>query len=497
MSGQRPRLVVTLIARSLDDARAEVQEALAGGSDLAEIRVDRWPAAERARLDGLFPSPLPLIATLRSRAEGGEGPDDPTERARILAGIARLPFAWIDLEPARDEIDRTIHGAAHSVILSTHFPAGTPPSPVLRSLEAPVPMGAIRKVVVPAEMRTALTELIPFLQRSRPRSDRVVLTTGGSGPLLRGLAKRLDLPLVYAAPPETPGASRSIEPAQVPVDRLRRFFGGPKDAPLFALLGRPVAHSLSPAIQDRWLVASGRIGLYVPLEIESEPELRTALGRMGELGFRGVNVTHPWKAAALAVARRCSSAAEECGAANCLTLGPAGWEADNTDCAAIERRLRELQGAGAWDGDRLTVLGAGGAARATLVAARRMNAHATVYTRRPSAATEVVRAYGGEVGDPGRPAPDRLVVQASSAGMEGPLEVPLARLLTATSTVLDWVYRPTDASVGEATRRAGARYESGERLLVYQAAASFDHWWGEPPSPAAEQAVLVEVGCAV
>ncbi|HLM91171.1 MAG TPA: type I 3-dehydroquinate dehydratase [Thermoplasmata archaeon] len=502
MSADPPQLVVTLPARSVDQAADQVEEARRAGADLVEIRFDRWNPAERHRAAGLFPSSLPLIATLRSRAEGGEGPDDPRERAAILARLLELPFHWVDFEAGRDDPSpppRTADSRP-GVIWSTHFPKGTPVADVLRALEAPVPPRTLRKLVLPATTGVAVTQLVPAIRGIRLAPDRVLHTTGGSGPLLRALGQRLGMPLVYACLPEEARSKNpdAVEPAQIPVDRLRRFFGGSGERPLYAVLGHPVFHSLSPAIHDRWMTATGRVGLYLPLDISTEEELEGVMSRLGGLGFRGLNITHPWKAAALALARGSSTLAKECGVANCLTYVGTGWEADNTDVLAMTRRLEELRSDGTWDGDRLTVLGAGGAARATLLAARTVGARATVVARQRAAAEGIARAFGSEVGEPAHPVPTSLVVHATSAGGEStsPLSIPLEGLVRPDALVLDWVYRAADPHLPEMARRAGARYESGERLLVYQAVASFARWWGAPPPTESVRAVLEEVGCA-
>lgn len=505
MRSGSPALVVTLPARTAAEAKAEAARARDSGADYAEVRFDRWSSDELGRAPALFPSPLPLVATLRSQAEGGEGPDDPEERAAILSMLANLPFAYLDLETARDLPHRPVTSrppspASPHPIRSTHFPPGSSLELVAAALREPVGAEEVRKLVVPLATGVALTELLPMLNSTPLAPGQLVLTTGGSGPLLRALGKRLHLPFVYAAPAGGVGSSgpAPVEEAQLPVDQLRPFFDAVGEPPLFAVVGHPVRHSLSPRIHARWIQSTGRSGMYLPLEILSEEELRATLARLGPVGFRGVNVTHPWKAEAFSLAARASVAASECRAANCLTFTPEGVVADNTDVAAARRRLGELRSLGKWSGDELTVLGGGGAARATLVAARSLRAHATVIARRRRVAEEAAAVYGAEAGDPKHPETTGLVVQATSAGhdVRRPLELPLPQLVRPGSYVLDWVYGGTDASVARDARRAGAEYEGGERLLVYQAAASFEVWWGEAPPSSAVDAVLREVGCA-
>jgi shikimate dehydrogenase/3-dehydroquinate dehydratase type I len=506
MTGSSPRLVATLPARTATAAREEVRRAQVAGADLAEIRFDRWSSNERARAPSLFPSPLPLVATLRSRAEGGEGPDDPAERTTILSALADLPFRYVDVEARRDP-DCAVPARAGdrppspSLIRSTHFPAGTPPAEVLAALHHPSPDGGLLKLVVPLSTGVAVSELLPALRAESLSADKVILTTGDSGPLLRALGKRLGLPIVFGSLPQVPGSAApdSVEPSQVPVDRLHRFYEAAGEPPLFAVVGHPVQHSLSPWLHALWGERLARAGLYVPLEIRTAEEFRSVVPRLPRLGFRGVNVTHPWKDEALGLASHARPPARECGAANCLTFEGSETTADNTDVTAIRRRLEELRDAGRWGGEHLTVLGAGGAARATLVAARGLNARATVVARRRKEAEAVAARYGAEVGDPKHPMVSPLVIQATSAGHDPgePLDLPLASWVAPGGYVLDWVYGGTDATVARESHRAGAQYEGGERVLVYQAAESFAAWWGEGPPRSALDEALRGVGCAV
>lgn len=496
-----PAIVVSLPAHTIGEAREQIREAAASGGDLAEIRFDRWTPDERRRAADLFPSPLPLVATLRSRSEGGEGPDDPRERAETLGHLCRLPFRWVDLERARDR-EEALSVPAENLgrIVSVHR-LGPGPHPEWAELlrEPPAP-GTLRKVVVDSSVGTLLAELLPAIPPAG-EGPVVALTTGSSGPLLRAWSRRLGFPMVFASLPATslrPGAAPSpVEAAQVPVDRLRPFLEAGDEAPAFGLAGHPVDHSLSPALHARWMRAAGTPGLYVPLDFVSEEEFVECLLPLAERGFRGLNVTHPLKSAALEAATEVAPGAAACGVANCLTFREGTVEADNTDLAAILRRSDELRQEGAWDGRHVTVIGTGGAARATLAAARTVGARRRVVGRNLDRVTRLAREFGADRGGEPFP-PDGLVVHATTVGRDGsgPLEVPLEPYVGRGTYFLDWVYRPDTPSIRRAVAGAGGVYEDGTRLLIYQAAASFGIWWGEEPDPEVLSESLEEAGCA-
>ena len=507
MSGPPFEVIVTLPGRTSTEVRAQLPKVVAAGGDVAEIRFDRWPEDEWTRAEELFPAPIPLLATYRSREEGGEGHDEEGERKARLRALDELPFRYLDLEPSRDrELVRllTTRSRAPRPVLSTHLKAGWSPASVTAALASPAGEGSVVKVVVPASVTELYGSLRPLLPFPPGGPRRILLTTGSSGPVLRALSRRLGLAGVYAAPPttdrRTAPASAPVEPSQIPVDALRAFFGAESSGRLFGLLGHPVIHSRSPRMHDGWYAIQKRPGLFVPIDVEPGEELTTVVDRLGRDGFDGFNVTHPWKVDALGCASNASPEARSAGCANTLTRQGDGWLADNFDVSALVRRGRELRSTGEWNGDTVLILGAGGAARAAVVAAQALGARASVLARDAVALNRLSRELGVGIARPGSGgSPVSLVVHATTAGMAGnvaPLELDWQDRLGEGTYVLDMVYCPENPQVKETAAARGARYEDGSRLLVYQAAECHRRWWGEPPGDALESWALEEVVCA-
>lgn len=245
-----------------------------------------------------------------------------------------------------------------------------------------------------------------------------------------------------------------------------------------AVLGYPVAHSRSPAMQTAALAALGLAGEWEYGAIEVSPEEFEARVRAlpGE-GFAGANVTVPHKEAALALADAPSDVAREIGAANTLVFAEGAIGAHNTDADGF---LRSLPSSPA--GVPTLVLGAGGAARAVVWALVREGAEVEVWNRTGERAAALCAELGGApVAAPDQSAYE-LIVNTSAVGLKG--EDPFAALPLAAAgfgagqTVLDMVYAPGGTALLAAAAAARATVVDGIEVLVQQGALSLRIWTG-------------------
>ena len=208
---------------------------------------------------------------------------------------------------------------------------------------------------------------------------------------------------------------------------------------LVALIGHPVAHSLSPRMQNAAFAARGLDWAYVALDVPPE-RLEAAVRGLAALGFAGANVTSPHK---LAVAGL-DLVETEAPSVNTLVVRDGKVEGRSTDAAVLEGLPRE----------RPAILGDGGSARAF----RQALPQARVFSRRGDWPPDVTDAD--------------LVVNATSERVE-----PLAEL-RAGQTLIDLPYPET--ATARAARVAGAVVVDGLEVLVAQGAASFELWTGVP-----------------
>jgi len=256
-----------------------------------------------------------------------------------------------------------------------------------------------------------------------------------------------------------------------------------------AVLGKPIAHSLSPVIHNAGFAAAGLTGWsYVPIEC-AEAELAALVGGLGP-EWAGLSLTMPLKAEALRLAASATVVARATGAANTLVRREDGsWHADNTDVAGM---VRVLRAAGLRPSPSVTVLGGGGTCRAALGAAAQLGATAvTVVTRRPEAREELrpaAAALGLEiVGAEWTGAAKLFEADAViSTVPKGAADHLAAEVSWQPGTVLfDAIYDPWPTPLAAAAENAGISVVSGLDLLLGQALSQFEQFTGVTPAPEA------------
>lgn len=241
------------------------------------------------------------------------------------------------------------------------------------------------------------------------------------------------------------------------------------------VLGWPVSHSRSPAIQNAALRAAGLERWRYQLLPVPPPLLAEVVKALPAAGFRGANVTIPHKQAALALATAPTERARAIGAANTITFESDQIAADNTDAPALIAALPlDIAGASA------LVLGAGGAARAAVWALRDAGAGAIrVWNRTPERARELSQQLGGTA--VAEPTAADLLINCTSVGLDGSDSLPIAAGdVTAFACVVDFVYTPGGTALIRHARRHELPTVDGLELLVGQGALSFEQFTGRP-----------------
>ena len=278
---------------------------------------------------------------------------------------------------------------------------------------------------------------------------------------------------------------------------------------VFGVIGHPVAHSLSPAMHNAALGAARVDATYLAFDV-APAELGDCMARLrlearrGRVG--GVNVTLPHKQAVIAELDGLDATAALAGAVNTVRVQRSGGDASgddvfvrllgfNTDVDGLVAALADcgVRLAGA----RLVVLGAGGMARAAVVAALREGvAEIRVANRTVPRAREMLDAVCGAwrgrlpsvactalADAPGLIADAHLLVQATSLGLQPDDPSPMSLVTAAPDLfVLDAVYNPPESALLRQARALGLRRANGLGMLVHQGAAALRLWTGIAPA---------------
>ncbi|KPF67995.1 shikimate dehydrogenase [beta proteobacterium AAP99] len=251
----------------------------------------------------------------------------------------------------------------------------------------------------------------------------------------------------------------------------------------YAVLGNPIAHSKSPAIHTAFAAQTAQPLSYERIEVP----LDAFAARVGELiraGFRGFNVTVPFKEQAFTLAQHCTPRARAAGAVNTLMATADGLLGDNTDGAGLVADLRRLGAPLA--GARVLLLGAGGASRGVILPLRDAGvAELAICNRTADKALTLASEFGTAVQEPASAdTPYDVVINATSAGLAGALPPLPAGAVAAHSFAYDMLYGAQPTAFMQHCAALGARTADGLGMLVGQAAESFALWRGVRPDAA-------------
>ena len=242
--------------------------------------------------------------------------------------------------------------------------------------------------------------------------------------------------------------------------------------------GQPIAHSLSPLIHKAWIAAVGLDADYRAFGPEDEAGFGALVAKGRAEALRGLNVTAPFKAAALALADEVSETARLCGSANLLVFEGGRARADSTDGAGLLAALAEQAPALDVRGRPVLILGAGGAARAAAAALKGAGAEVGVLNRTPARAEALAADLGVRVATPEAIEDALLVVNALSSAPEID-----AGALRPDAVLMDMTYRPLLTPFLAAGRARGLTTVDGLAMLIGQARPSFRALFGLEPPP--------------
>ncbi len=269
-----------------------------------------------------------------------------------------------------------------------------------------------------------------------------------------------------------------------------------------AVLGHPIAHSVSPPMQNTALAALTRtdpvFAAWKYFRFDIPPtDLPAALTLFHAKKFHGLNLTVPHKVIAFDLMADIDAAARPCGAVNTLRWTPRGWHGFNTDGHGLTSAIRETHGC-QLAGAHVLLLGAGGAAHSAAIACLTCGCASLRIANRTPANVDTLVAhltpFAGRIpvlgfvltALPADLPPGAVVINATSVGLRphDPAPVDLATL-PRPAVVFDMIYNPPQTQLLRQAERLGLPHANGLTMLAHQGAKSLEIWSGAPAATTA------------
>ncbi len=443
---------------------------------MVELRLDGVVNLDVAR--ALAGRRVPAVVTCRAMWEGGHFDGSEEERRAILATALELGAEFVDVEWRA--VDGVSNGVAfrdlvqrspERIVVSSHDFDGVPCDLESRARAMRATGAGTIKIAV---LVSRVSQMLG-LKAIAKDGPAVVIAMGEMGVASRLLAGRFGSRWTYAG--------NGLAPGQLPARQMIADYGfcGVTDSTrIFGVVSTNALHSFSPVMHNAAFQAAGIDAVYVPLPVHDFADF---LAFAEGIGIEGASVTIPFKLDALRAASSSDPLTQQVGAANTLRNRGNGWEATNTDVEGFLQPLGSV-----WDrtieGARVSVLGAGGAARAVIVALASQGAHLTVHARREEQAQGLAAEFGIATGPypPESGSWDVLVNCTPLGGAARQMESPMPPDRLSGGLVYDLTYGRGEAALLRDARAAGLAAIDGLAMLVAQAERQFEWWTGQKPA---------------
>lgn len=416
-----------------------------------------------------------LLATCRRRSAGGKYRGSIAKQLLHLSEAIRAGCRWYDLEiesirKCPPELLDVLVGEGRR-LASAHFFQRMPRD--LRSVVAELRSSRSDAIKAAAQC-DSLAKGRKILALARGRRDVVAIPMGDVTLPLRLVALRESSAISYGA------VENATAPGQVSAEEMKNLYRADRldrRTRVYGIIGDPVAHSLSPIMQNAAFQARRVNAVYLPFLVN---ELRDFLSAIGPLGIAGFSVTIPHKQAILRYLDGCDPLAAAIGAVNTVVVRAGGkLYGYNTDYVGV---LRALEPRIPLRGSRVLIIGAGGAARAVAFALAETGASVCVCSRRPKPAAALAKAVSGEAITRRQLRAEFFdaIVNATPVGMYPRIQgSPLDMRDLNCRLVFDTIYRPRSTKLLQIAAARGIETVSGVEMFVAQGTAQWEIWTGQ------------------
>ncbi len=494
------KLCVAVQAGSPAEMMERAETALKDAKFL-EFRLDALPkpAAALAQLKEFLAArrDVTAIATCRRQEFGGHFVRSLTAELEVLLAAAEAGCKIVDLEvesaeeakPAQlSKFRAGLRAAGAALLVSFHdFSRTKGLEQAAERIEAFDP--DFVKVVSTARTLSDNLAVLRLIEDRSLSAHVVGIAMGEEGLVSRVLGPRAGAAFTFASS----GDGVETAPGQVTARTLRDLYRVEhldQATRIFGVAGNPIAHSLSPLMQNAAFRREGVNAVLLPLKVRALDDLLT-LAR--ELPLAGVAVTMPLKQEVLPHLANMDPLTARIGACNTLRTGADGkLYGFNTDVAGVVRPLEKRIGL---KGARVAVLGAGGAARAAVFGLVEKGAEVFIVNRTHETAVALAKQAKAKALKHEQFAKGHfdVLINTTPCGMAGSKQaLPIAENELNAGLVFDLVYNPLATPLLKLAAGRGIPVVSGVEMFVQQGARQFEIWTGKP-APEAEMLRVVEL----
>jgi 3-dehydroquinate dehydratase/shikimate dehydrogenase len=487
------KLCLCLTAKTID-RNLEILNKYRKFTDIAELRVDCLEDDERLYVRR-FPelAGMPVILTIRRDVDGGKFSSGEGARVKLLArGLAfasadsRFNFAYVDIEddfnvPSLEEAARTF---GTKIIRSYHNLSG-----VIDNIPAKIKsMRRSGDEIVKVSLTTNSTaDVLSVFRASKacPNMEKIMICMGHYGICSRILAERFGSYLCYSSAlseKETPGASGQLDIKDL--NELYRFRKINKKTKIYGITGYPLNASVSPWFFNTIFNLENTDAVYVPFPANA---VSSFMDLARELDIKGIAVTLPYKESVLSEVTKCSPEVQSIGACNILSRSSDGWHGENTDCIAFSNSLLTFLQRKNLKWKKVTIVGAGGIARAVAAEVYRLGGKALILNRTVHKAMNIASQYKfkwGGLDSHGIELMSKysdIIIQTTSAEMEDYDNADPLKLYTFTGkeAVMDLVYIPAETAFLKRAAAAGCKTINGYDMVLRQVCIQYTSFTGK------------------
>jgi 3-dehydroquinate dehydratase/shikimate dehydrogenase len=454
-------------------------------ADIIELRLDYINNIKVPDIETLIKAKArPVIATCRPKREGGRFTGSEDKRVALLERATDSGAEYVDIEHdvERSLINKFRKKAGTKIIVSYHNFSETPADAELKEIHQKLAGTGADVVKIVAFARNITDNLRIFSFLEGVRTPTIAFCMGELGQISRILAPKYGSFLSFASLEK----GKESAPGQLSAKELLNVYNFRRinrATDIYGLIGNPVAHSMGPLLHNTCLREEGLNAVYLPFKVEDLPSF---INGFKTLNVRGYSVTIPHKVTIMGLLDKLDPLVESIGAVNTVVNRDGKLVGYNTDSTAA---VKVIEDGLAKDGDTLhgkkvTIVGAGGAARAVAFGLKQKGAGITIVNRTESRAETLagdLKCQYKKFGELDK-LNTAILINCTSIGMHPNIDdIPVpANVLRPGMLVFDAVYNPPETRLLREAAVRGCRTLDGVKMFVLQAAQQFELWTGRP-----------------